>query len=143
MRRSFLTLLLLPFLMLSCGALWQTDKKSPVELARTGMYKEAEAALEPMVSSGNFDPLVVERLYYSWIRTGQYAKARDKFEAWATANPNAGPVRLAAGRIDHLTGNYDRALVHLRAIASFANVGVAAQYEIASVLDDSGKHDEA
>src|ERR1700704_6630069 len=143
MRRSFLTLLLLPFLLLSCGALWQSDKKSPVELARTGSYKEAEAALEPMVAGGNFDSLVVESLYYSWIRTGQYAKARDKFEAWAAANPNAGPVRLAAGRIDHLMGKYDQALTQLRAGANFANVGVAAQYEIAEVLDDSGKRDEA
>src|SRR5207253_9284227 len=126
-----------------CGAMWKCDKKGPVELARTGMYMGAEAALEPIVDGGNFDPLVVESLYYSWIRTGQYTKARDKFEGWATANPNAGPVRLAAGRINHLTGNYDRALTHLRAIANFANVGVAAQYEIASVLDDSGKRDEA
>src|SRR5207245_5121936 len=56
--RSLLTLCLLPLLLLSCGAMWQSDKKSPVELARIGMYKEAEAALEPMVNSGNFDPLV-------------------------------------------------------------------------------------
>src|SRR5262245_38792126 len=91
MRRSLLSLILLPFLLLSCGALWQTEKKSPVELARTGMYKEAAAQLEPMVASGNVDPLVVESLYYSWIRTGDYTKAREKFESWATANPNAGP----------------------------------------------------
>src|SRR5262249_21777770 len=49
MKRSILSLILLPFLLLSCGALWQSDTKSPVELARTGMYKEAAAALEPMV----------------------------------------------------------------------------------------------
>lgn len=143
MRRSVLSLILLPLLLLSCGALWQTEKKSPVELARTGEYKEAAAALEPMVASGNFDPGVVESLYYSWIRTGDYTKARDKFEAWAAANPNAGPVRLAAARANRLLGNYDRALTHLEAILTFANVGVAAQYEKAAVLDETGKHDEA
>ena len=129
MKRNILSLILLPFLLLSCGALWQSDTKSPVEMARTGMYKEAVAALEPMVAGGDFEPLVVESLYYSWIRTGEYTKARDKFEAWAAANPNAGPVRLAAGRINHLTGNYDRALTHLDGIQTFANIGVAAQFE--------------
>ena len=43
MRRNLLSLILLPFLLLSCGALWQSEKKSPVELVRTGMYKEAAA----------------------------------------------------------------------------------------------------
>ena len=66
--------------------------------ARTGVYKDAAAALEPMVTGGNFDPLVVESLYFSWMRTGEYTKARDKFEAWANANPNAGAIHLAAGR---------------------------------------------
>jgi len=143
MKRSILSLILLPFLLLSCGALWQSDSKSPTELARTGQYKEAAAALEPMVAGGNVDPVIVESLYYSWIRTGDYAKAKEKFEAWSTANPNAGPVRLAAGRINHLTGNHDRALAHLNAILNFANVGVAAQYEKASILDDTGKRGEA
>ncbi len=129
--------------MLSCGAVWQADSKSPVELARTGQYKEAAAALEPMVAGGNFEPLVVESLYFSWIRQGEYAKAREKFEAWSAANPNAGPVRLAAGRVNHLVGNYDRALTHLNAIQNFANVGVAAQYEKAIVLDRAGKRQEA
>ena len=143
MKRNVLSIFLLPFLLLSCGALWQSDSKSPVELARTGQYKEAVAALEPMVAKGNFEPLVVESLYYSWTRQGEYTKAREKFEAWSTANPNAGPVRLAAGRINHLTGNYDRALTHLNAILNFANVGVAAQYEKATVLENSGKRKEA
>jgi tetratricopeptide (TPR) repeat protein len=142
MKKSVFSLMLLPLLLLSCGALWQ-DSKSPTELARTGEYKAAVAALEPMVASGNVDPLVVESLYYSWVRTGEYTKAREKFESWATAHPNAGPIRLAAGRINHLTGNYDRALTHLNTILTFADVGVAAQYEKADVLDDSGKHTEA
>jgi tetratricopeptide (TPR) repeat protein len=123
--------------------MWQTDSRSPVELARTGAYKEAVAALEPMVAGGNFDPLVVESLYYSLVRTGEYAKAREKFEAWSTSNPTAGPVRLAAGRINRLTGNYDRALTHLNAILNFANVAVAAQYEKAAVLEETGKRAEA
>ena len=143
MKRNIFSLILLPFLLLSCGALWQSDSKSPVELARTGEYKEAAAALEPMVAGGNFDPIVVENLYHSWIRTGEYSKAREKFEAWSTSNPNAGPVRLAAARINHLTGNYERALTHVNAILNFSNVAVAAQYEKASILDDTGKPEEA
>jgi tetratricopeptide (TPR) repeat protein len=142
-KRSILTLILLPLLLLSCGALWQSEKKSPTELARTGSYKDAAAALEPMVASGNFDPLVVESLYYSWIRTGEYTKAREKFEAWAAANPNAAPIRLAAGRVDRLTGNYDKALTHLNAIQNAAGLALAAQVEKAEVLDETGKHDEA
>jgi tetratricopeptide (TPR) repeat protein len=141
--RSLLSFSLLPFLLLSCGAMWQSDSKNPVELARTGQYTQAAAALEPMVAGGNFDTAVVESLFYSWIRTGEYVKARDKFEAWSTANANAGPVRLAAGRINHLTGNYERALTHLNAIVSAPNVAIAAQFERASVLDDSGKHSDA
>ena len=105
MRRNLLSLFLLPFPLLSCGALWQSDTKSPVELARTGEYKDAVAALEPMVERGDVTALVVESLYRSWIRQGEYTKAREKFEAWSAAKPNAGPIRLAAGRIDHLTGN--------------------------------------
>jgi len=143
MKRSILSLTLLPFLLLSCGALWQSDSRSPLELARTGEYKQAAAALEPMVAGGNFDPVVVESLYYSWLRTGEYGKAREKFEGWSKANPNAGSVRLAAGRVNHITGNYDNALTHLNAILNFANVAVAAQYEKASVLDDTGKREEA
>jgi tetratricopeptide (TPR) repeat protein len=143
MKRNLFSLVLLPFLLLSCGALWQTESKSPVELARTGQYKEAVAALEPMVAKGNAEPLVVESLYYSWIRQGEYVKARERFEAWSSSNPNAGPIRLAAGRINHLTGNYDRALTHLNAIVTFQNVAVAAQYERASVLEDTGKRQDA
>src|SRR5262245_25419684 len=143
MKRNVLSLFLLPLLLLSCGALWQSDSKSPVELARTGAYKDAAAALEPMVAGGNFDGQVVESLYYSWLRTGEYAKAREKFEAWSAANANAGPVRLAAGRVNYLTGNYDRALTHLNAILNFANVGVAAQYLKAEVLETTGKREEA
>jgi tetratricopeptide (TPR) repeat protein len=114
-----------------------------MELARTGEYKAAAAALEPMVAGGNFDPLVVESLYYSWVRTGQYAMAREKFEAWAKANPNAGSVRLAAGRINHVTGDYDRALSHFDAILNAANVSVAAQFHKGKVLDETGKRREA
>jgi tetratricopeptide (TPR) repeat protein len=136
-------ILLLPLLLFSCGALWQSDTKSPFELARTGQYKEAAAALEPMVVGGNFDPTIVESLYYSWIRTGQYTKAHDKFEEWAKANPNAGAVRLAAGRTNHLMGNYDQALAHVNSALNNANVGIAAQYEKAAILDDTGKRDEA
>src|SRR5262249_30985771 len=138
-----LFLLLLPLLLASCGALWQTDAGRAVEMARTGQYKDAAAALESAVAGGNTDPQVVESLYYSWIRQGEYTKAKERFEAWSTANPNAAAVRLAAGRINHLMGNFDRALTHLNPILNAANVGVAAQFEKAKVLDDTGKRDEA
>jgi tetratricopeptide (TPR) repeat protein len=136
-------ILLLPLLLFSCGALWQSDTKSPYELARTGQYKEAVAALEPMVAGGNFDPAIVESLYYSWIRTGQYTTARDKFEEWAKVNPNAAAVRLAAGRANHVMGNYDQGLAHVNAALNNANVGIAAQYEKAAILEDTGKREEA
>jgi len=49
-------------------------------------------------NSGNVTSSVVEGLYYSWIRKGEYVKARNQFEAWAKTNPNAAPIRLAAAR---------------------------------------------
>src|SRR5687768_13948912 len=103
---QFFPLLLLPFLLFSCGALWQTDAKTAVEMARTGEYSQAAPALESAVAGGNVDRVVVESLYYSWIRQGEYAKARERFEEWSTANPGAGPVRLAAGRVNRLMGDY-------------------------------------
>jgi len=66
-----------------------------------------------------------------------YAKARARFDACADARPTAGAVRLAAGRLHHLTGNYDQALGHMNAILTNANVGVAAQYEKATLLADT------
>lgn len=140
---AWVALCLLPILLLSCGAMWQSDSRSPIELARAGEYKRAAEALEPIVAGGNFDPVNVESLYYSWIRTGEYTKAREKFEAWSTASPNAGSIRLAAGRINHVTGNYDRALTHLNVIQNVSIVAVPAQYEKASVLEDTGKRAEA
>jgi len=136
-------LALLPCLLLSCGALWQTDANRAIELARTGEYKAAADALEGAVEGGNNDAQVVESLYYSWIRQGEYLKARDKFEAWASARPNAGPIRLAAGRIHRITGGFDRAMPHLNAIQNFAGIATAAQVEKARVLEDTGKRDEA
>jgi hypothetical protein len=44
-RRSLLSLILLPALLVSCGAMWQSDSRSPVERARAGEYKEAASAL--------------------------------------------------------------------------------------------------
>jgi Tfp pilus assembly protein PilF len=88
-------LVLLPLLLLSCGALAQTDVNRGIEWARQGEYKSAAAALETAVEAGNVDPRVVESLYYSWTRQGEYAKARDKFESWATASRTR---RLSAWR---------------------------------------------
>jgi hypothetical protein len=99
-------------LLVSCGAFWQTDAAHAVELARTGKYKEAAPALESAVNGGNFDAQVVQSLYYSWVRQGEYTKAREKFEAWAAASPSAAPVRLAADRANVLVGNYEAALTH-------------------------------
>lgn len=140
---KFLFALLLPFLLASCGALWQTDPDTAVEMARTGKYKAAAAALESAVASGNEDPQVVESLYYSWIRQGEYTKAKERFEAWSKAKPDAGPVRLAAARVNRLTGDYEHALTHLDAIVNSPNIAIAARFEKAKVLDDTGKRDEA
>ena len=131
------------FLLFSCGALWQTDIPGAIEQARTGKYKEAAATLEPAVAGGNVDAQVVESLYSAWIRQGEYAKARDRFEAWAARNASAAPVRLAAARVNHLTGNFDQALTHLNPIQNAPNVAVAAQFEKAKVLENTGKRDEA
>ena len=141
MRKS--VLILLPFILLSCGALWQTDTNRAIEQARTGEYKAASTALEAAVDGGNNDAQVVESLYYSWIRQGEYTKARERFGAWATARPNAGPIRLAAGRIDRITGNYPQSMANLNAIQNFAGVGTAAQLEKARLLNDTGKRAEA
>src|SRR5262245_6661743 len=130
---KFLLILLLPLLLVSCGAFWQTDAAHAVELARTGKYKEAAPPLESAVNGGNFEPQVVHSLYYSWVRQGEYTKAREKFEAWAAANPSAAPVRLAAGRVNMLVGNYDAALTHFNTIVNHPVVGVAAHFERAKV----------
>lgn len=142
-RPGYLVLVLLPILLLSCGAIWQSDTNRAIEQERTGEYKAAADVLEPAVQGGNNDPQVVESLYYAWVRQGEYAKAREKFETWAAARPNAGPIRLAAGRINRITGNYAAALNHLNAIQTFAGLSTAAQLEKAKVLDDTGKRGEA
>jgi tetratricopeptide (TPR) repeat protein len=136
-------LALVPFLLFSCGAFWQSDTNRAIDQARKGEYQAAAGVLERAVESGNIDPQVVESLYYSWIRQGEYSKAREKFEAWAAARPNAGPIRLAAGRIDNITGDYAQALSHLNAIQNFAGLSAAAQYEKARVLAETGKRNEA
>src|SRR5579872_4393802 len=114
---SKLVLILLPGLLLSCGAGWQDKKKDlpsdPVEQARIGEYKDGAANLEAAVNSGNNNAHAIEMLYYSWIRQGEYSKALQKFEAWAATKPNVGGIRLAAARIERLTGNYTKSLTNL------------------------------
>src|SRR5262245_24621738 len=90
-----LTLLFLPLFLLSCGAMWQTDVPTAVGMAHKGEYKAAAPILEQAVTGGNHDPAVVESLYFSWIRQGEYAKAKERFEAWSAANDKVGPIRLA------------------------------------------------
>ena len=125
-----------------CGALGQTENVTPLEQARRGEYAAASVALEAMIVNGDTSPEVVESLYYSWIRQGEYNHALERFEALATGNPNAGPVRLAAARVNKVTGNYDQALAHLETILNFADVGVAAHIEKAEVLRQTGHREE-
>ena len=135
--------LVLSLCLTGCGALGQTENITPLEQARRGGYADASVSLEAMVAGGDTSAEVVESLYYSWIRQGEYSHALDRFEDLATGNPNAGPIRLAAARANRLTGNYDRSLAHLEAILNFADVGVAARVERAEVLDQTGRRDES
>src|SRR6187549_1500099 len=141
--RGILILAILPLLLFNDGAFGQQSPAEAVALARKGEYVAAAAALEKAVTAGNFTPAVVESLYYSRIRKGEYLKARDQFESWAKTNPNAAPIRLAAARANRLTGNYAAALTHLNAIQGNADVGLAARNEKAEVLVGTGKREEA
>jgi tetratricopeptide (TPR) repeat protein len=136
-------LFLFPLLLLSCGALWQTDAARGVELARTGEYAAAVSALEPAVAGGNNDSIVIESLYYAWIRQGEYQRARERFQAWATARPNVGALRLAAARANRVFGAYPAAIAHLDAVPAASDAAVAASYEKARVLEETGKRSEA
>jgi tetratricopeptide (TPR) repeat protein len=99
--------------------------------------------LEPLVAGGSNDPVAVNGLYNSWIRQGEYARAKERFDAWAAARPNSAPIRLAAGRANRMLGNYGPAITHLDAALNSPDVGVAANFEKARVLEDTGKRDEA
>src|SRR6476620_1635175 len=140
---AFVVFVLLPLLLLSCAALWQSDSARALQAARTGEYATAVRTLEPLVAGGSNDPTVVSSLYYSWVRQGEYTRAKERFEAWATARPNSAPIRLAAGRINRITGNYAAAMTHLNAALNSPDVGIAANYEKALVLEATGKRDEA
>jgi cellulose synthase operon protein C len=142
-KSAFTFFVLLPLLLLSCAALWQSDSARAIQAARTGEYAAAVRTLEPLVANGNNDPVVVESLYRAWIRQGEYTRARERFDAWATARPTSGPVRLAAGRINHIVGNYSAALTHLTAVQNAADVGMAASIEKAAILEETGKVEEA
>src|SRR5580765_231683 len=123
-------LAILPLLLFNDGAFGQqTSPAEAVALARKGEYVAASTALERIVNGGNVTPAVVEGLYNSWIRKGDYVKARNQFEAWSKTNPNAAPIRLAAARADRVTGNYAAALTHLNAIQNSVDVGLAARNE--------------
>jgi tetratricopeptide (TPR) repeat protein len=142
-KSAFIVFVVLPLLLLSCAALWQSDSARAVQAARTGEYAAAVRALEPLVAGGNNEAAIVEALYYSWIRQGEYTRSRERFESWAAARPNAAPIRLAAGRIQHLTGNNAAALAHFNAIPSSSDLATAATYEKAVVLEETGKREEA
>jgi len=144
MKRSvFTTFVILPLLLLSCGALWQSDSARAIQAARTGDYAAAVRTLEPLVAGGSNDAVAVESLYRAWIYQGEYARAKERFDAWAAARPTSAPIRLAAGRINRLVGNYPLALTHLNAIPGTADVSVAATLEKAKVLEETGKVFEA
>lgn len=140
---KLISLLVLPLLLLSCGALWQTDTARAIELARTGEYAAAAQALEPLVAGGSNDAAAIESLYRAWTRQGEYAKARERFQTWAAARSTVGPLRLAAGRANRIVGDYAAALTHLNAVPANSEVAVAANFEKAKVLEDTGKSAEA
>ena len=142
-RSAFTVFILLPLLLLSCAALWQSDSGRAIQAARSGEYADAVRTLEPLVAGGNNDPNTVDALYTAWIRQGEYAKAKERFDAWAAARPNSVPIRYAAGRVNRIVGNYAVALTHLNAAVNSPEFGVAANYEKANVLEESGKRDEA
>ena len=122
----------------------QTSTADAVALARKGEYGPAAVALDRAVGAGTLTPAVVEGLYYSWIRQGEYVKARDRFEALAKSSPNAAPVRLAAARANRVKPEtLLRRLAHLNAIQDNAEIGLAARNEKAEVLIDTGKREEA
>jgi cellulose synthase operon protein C len=141
--RGIIILAILPLILFNDGAFGQQSPAEAVALARKGEYVAAAAALERAVNAGNFTPAVVEGLYSSWIRKGEYLKARDRFEALAKSNPNAPAIRFAAARANRVTGNYAAALAHLNAIQTNVDVGLAARNEKAEVLVDTGKREEA
>ncbi len=134
------TLLLL---VAGCGASGQTDDPGPLERASRGEYAAAARELADMVAEGDFSPSVVETLYQSLIRQGQYEEARERFEELAESNGDSGPLRLAAARSNRLTGNYERALEHVELILTSVEVGVAAMYEKAVLLETVGRLDES
>jgi tetratricopeptide (TPR) repeat protein len=138
-KNVFTVFVLLPLLLLSCGAFWQSDSARAIQAARTGEYAAAVRTLEPLVAGGSNDPVAVESLYRAWIYQGEYSRAKERFDAWAAARPASAPIRLAAGRINRVTGNYPAALTHLNAILNSPDVGVAANFEKAKVLDETGK----
>jgi len=142
-RSAFTVFILLPLLLLSCAALWQSDSGRAIQAARSGEYADAVRILEPLVAGGNNDPAAVDALYNSWIRQGEYTKAKERFDAWAVARPNSVPIRYAAGRANRLVGNYAAALTHLNAAVNSPDLGLAANYEKANVLEESGKREEA
>jgi len=144
MKKKVLTaFILLPLVLLSCGALWQSEPSRGVQAARSGEYAEGVRILEPVIAAGSNDAAFVDALYYSWMGMGEYEKARQRFDSWAAARPNAGAIRLAAGRVNRFTGHYDEALAHLTAVQNAADMGVAATFERARVLQETGKVAEA
>jgi hypothetical protein len=78
-RNAFIVFVLLPLVLLSCAAFWQSDATRAIQAARTGEYATAVRTLEPLVAGGNNDAVAVESLYHSWIRQGEYTKARGTF----------------------------------------------------------------
>jgi len=135
---------ILPLLLLSGSAYsQQPGAAAAVDLERKGDYVPAAQALEKLVDGGNTTPVVVEALYYAWIRPGEYARALERFESWTKTYPNSGAIQLAAGRVNNIVGNYSRALALFDLIQNSQDVGPAARYEKATVLAETGKRDQA
>ena len=74
-RKAFTLLVLVPLLVVSCGALWQSDSARGVQAARSGEYADAVRTLEPLVANGSNDAAFVDGLYYAWMRQGEIGRA--------------------------------------------------------------------
>ena len=61
-RSAFIVFVVLPLLLLSCAAFWQSDSARAIQAAKTGEYEAAVRTLEPLVAGGNNDTAAVGAL---------------------------------------------------------------------------------
>ena len=143
-RSAFIVFVVLPLLLLSCAALWQSDSAqgypggaipentTPLSVHLNRWWQAA--TMIPPLSALSTTPGPGRE---STPRRGSVSMPGQRH------GPTAAPVRLAAGRINRVVGNYAAALTHLNAALNSADVGVAANFEKALVLEETGKREEA